>query len=467
MTDPGLPPKPVRSLNLLESLVLEEEEKDKNKGVTNVTIPTSGIESSTNSDSQDYNEQLDRENSASSFKEFKMKDIDTSKGVRSNLNAGFKGKKISKRRSRSHSSERGKKKGKLIRPFSADYKQEQRNKIMSKGNRPKTSKGTKRSPGYIARKGRSSSRSSSADSYSDHFEEDKERKYNQRQALKDDFFDSDEDAHKGSKTNYIYGAKKDSVSETKDDSEKENKGIDLSEKQYRSESESSADENKPGPSGTTNGHVSRSTRRKDHAHKNVHKRKVTRQDTEGDNYEVVVEDYSSSFSSSSDDESHSKEKLVQITNGTKHRSKKLLRKKKVLKPNTLIVDPDKYLEAKVHQKYLELEDLMTCSFVDQRKNITRQQLYQMELLRDQYHTVSHGLPSSHVIIPRSLPGDVRSTGNRPQSGNRTKSQGRPWSAGRPSSGRGAQHVELSDEESCKLKWYIRYKLACACTVKPK
>ena len=456
MTDPGLPPRP-RSLNLLESLVLEEEEKDKNKGLPNVTIPTSGIESSANSDSQDANEQqLDRENSASTYKEFKMKDIDTTLGVKSNPHAGFKGKKFSKRRSRSNSSERGKKKGKLVRPFSADYKQEQRNKIMSKSNRPKTSKGPHMrkytsSPRGKTRKERSKSpRSSSSDSYSDHFDDENDKKFDERRIkANDDFFDSDsgDNAQKDSKTDYIYRPK---------DNLDENKNV--KKEKARLVSENSDGENKPGTSTSANGHISRSTERKQHTPKTIYKKKdgqqVTRSDSEGEDYErmVVVEDYSSSFTSSSEDESKSKdENTDKITNGTKHKhkSKKLIRRKKVLKPNTLIIDPDKYLEAKVHQKYLELEDLMTCSFVDQRKNVTRQQVYQMELLRDQYNTVSHGLPSSHVIIPRSLPGDVRYTGNRPRSGDRPWSGRRPRSDGRPSSGKWMQQLD-SDEESCKF-----------------
>lgn len=419
MTDPGLPPKP-RSLNLLESLVQEEEEKDKNKGLPKVTIPTSGLESSPTSDSQDnYEPQLNRENS--SYKEFKMKDIAHTKGVKGNPNAGFKGKKFSKRRSRSTSSERGKKKGKLVRPFSADYKQEQRDRIISKNTRPKTSKGPRKpykrtsSPKDNAKHERSRSpRSSSSDSYSDSFEEDKKDDKNKK--VKDDFFDSDS----SSKSDYSHDSRnKENVDENKNNKKPVER--------QRSESESSGDRNKPSTSKQANGHVSRKSERKQAKAKTIYKKKDgqqrVRSDSESSDYQrmVVVEDYSSF--SSSEDESAVKEDKPKITNGTKAKpkNKKLLNRKKVLKTNTLVIDPDKYLEAKVHQKYIELEDLMTCSFVDQRQNVTRQQVYQMELLRDQYHNVSHGLPSSHVIIPRSLPGDVRIKGNRPPSGRRPHS----------------------------------------------
>lgn len=444
MTDPGLPPKP-RTLNLLESLVQEEEEKDKGKGLPNVKIPTSGVESSPNSDSQDnFEPQLDRENSASTYKEFKMKEIEDTKGVKSNSNAGFKGKKLSKRRS--GSSERSKNKDKPIRPFSADYKQEQRNKILSQNHRPKTSKGPRTrkrtsSPRDNTGRGRSKSpRSTSSNSYSDDFEDNEHKKDNNYRKEKYDFFDTDsDDARKDSKSDSTHGTKN-----TEKESGSKNNNYN---ERHTSDSDSSDRDNKHGTGKKVNGHMSRKSRREEHIEKTVFKKKdgqqVTRSDSESSDAQrmVIVEDYSS-FSSSSDDESKAnvKKETSEVIK-EKPKNKKLLRRKKVLKTNTLLIDPDKYLEAKVHQKYVELEELMSCSFIDQRRNVTRQQLYQMELLRDQYHTVSHGLPSSHVIIPRSLPGDVRTKGSRPQSGRR------PLSASRLPEKR-AQYLD-SDQESCK------------------
>lgn len=456
MTDPGLPPRPRRSLNLLESLVQEEEAKDKNKDLTNVKIPTSGIESSHSSDSQDNEPELDKENSANTYKEFKMKDIVKTQGVKSRPNSGFKGKKFSKRRSRSSSSERGKKKGKLVRPFSADVKQEKRNKILSESNRPKSSKGPRGRKGSRGgdKRGRARSlSSSSANSYSDDFEEEKDRK-----VPRDDFFDSDSagEASKDKTYDYVYGKNKD-VKETKNkkyssDSESSNS--------KSSDSESSDGRKKAGTSKQVNGHVSRGTERmhgnarvvynSDFHDKENKPGTSTQDDTHvvntnhgnkkgtGSNGIVVVEDDSSALSSS-DDESKNRENTTKVVHESKSRPRKLLRRKKVLKTNTLVIDPDKYLQAKVHQKYVELEELMSCSFIDPRKDVTRQQLYQMELLRDQYHNVSHGLASSHVIIPRSLPGDVRTKGARPQSAT-THLSGTVHSSGKPT-----QYLDLDQD----------------------
>ena len=489
MTDPGLPPKPRRSLNLLESLVQEEEARDKNKGLPDVKIPTSGIESSPTSDSQDNEPELDLENSASTYKEFEMKDIVKTQGVKSNPNSGFKGKKFTKRRSRSRSSERGKKKGKLVRPFSADVKQEKRNKFLSQSNRPKTSKGPRTRKGSRDGDKRGNARSlssSSADSYSDDFQEDNTKEVKDDKHLKDDhnvkardnFFDSDsgDDASKDKKYDYVYGPKHE---ENKD--VKETNNDKYSSDSESSDSESSDGERKAGSSKQVNGHVSRETERKpgkarvvynsdhhdkenkpgnskqeqdskqEHLHvsqKTDHKQvktKLVRKKKDGEQVTgtgvVVVEDDSSALSSS-DDESKTKENITKVDYELKPRPRKLLRRKKVPKTNTLAIDPDKYLQAKVHQKYIELDELMSCSFIDPRRDVTRQQLYQMELLRDQYQNVSHGLPSSHVIIPRSLPGDVRSKGSRPQSATM------PRSGARPSSGKRTQYLDL-DQDSCK------------------
>ena len=461
MTDPGLPPRPRRSLNLLESLVQEEEAKDKNKELTNVKIPTSTIESSPTSDSQDNEPELDKENSANTYKEFKMKDIVKTQGVKSRPNSGFKGKKFSKRRSRSSSSERGKKKGKLVRPFSAHVKQEKRNKILSESNRPKTSKGPRGRKGSRNgdKRGRARSlSSSSANSYSDDFE-NLNGDHNVK-APKDDFFDSDSggEAKKGRTNDYVYGKQKKNDKYSSDSESSDSKS---------SDSESSGGRRKAGTSKQVNGHVSRETERKhgnarvvynSDLHDKENKPGTSKQDDphvvktnvgnkikigkKGADGIVVVEDDSSALSSS-DEESKT---TTKVNYEPKSRPRKLLRRKKVPK-TSLIIDPDKYLQAKVHQKYVELEELMSCSFIDPRKDVTRQQLYQMELLRDQYHTVSHGLPSSHVIIPRSLPGDVRTKGTRPQSATAY------LSGTVHSSGKRTQYLDL-DQDSCKKLIFV-------------
>lgn len=107
MNDPGLPPKP-RSLNLLESLVKEEEAKAQSRGTPDVVIPTESRESITPEFYDVDKQQLTKDFSASkTYTEFKMKDIDKiSKGQKSNPMAGFKGKKLKKQRSRSNSSDR-------------------------------------------------------------------------------------------------------------------------------------------------------------------------------------------------------------------------------------------------------------------------------------------------------------------------------------------------------------------------
>lgn len=467
MTDPGLPPKP-RSLNLLESLVKEEEAKaaEENRGAPNIDSPydTKASARRVNEFYDTDKQQLTRENSLSaSYSEFKMKDTEFgSKVKRGDPNVGFKGKKAKTQNSRSGSLERSKKNS---RPYSADYNRHARTSNSSYG-RPSTAKGRQRTSSPKAR-GRRSSYSS--DSYSSD-DDDKHKKYHsdsddtigsENESDFHDFFDSEKGSTKESKNKYEKQKqrrnhkdkkstkRKDSGSEERRDKKRRDSSSGSDRRGRRSgSSDSMSSLSDQGESSANkmklNGHAKRITRKKVKTvfiNGNGHQR--TQSDSDGER-KVVVEDYSSI--SSSDDEK-SEQRVEKPSSGKPPKpGKRLLSRKKHQSARVYQIDPDMYLEGKLHQKYTELEELLNCSFVDQRSHVTRHHLYQMELLRDQYQSASHGHMSSATIIPRSLPADIRNKSNRPMSATGPR---RPISATRrPTSAKRATGAHRgSDNES--------------------
>lgn len=395
MTDPGLPPRP-RSLNLLESLVKEEEARKQSRGVPDVVIPT-GVRNSASPELR-----LVKENSA--FTEYKMKDTGTSSKVkRGNPLAGFKGKKLKKLRS--NSSERNKPMSKNIaRPFSADYNQNKRNKLSVKDPKNEHAKTTKVRK-VTSNKGRRarSPQSYSSDTYSTDDEYIKKEKFRSDSS-------SSQDRREKPEWDNFFDAEKSATKKQKDSKES-------SSSSSSSDSSSSEDEDMK-TNKQLNGHISRP---KEKRVQNGNHR--TTSDLKDSDYQrtVVVDDYSSTLSSSEDESKRSDNKPnVSKPDKPIKKPKPLLSRKKRQGYKIFQVDPDLYLEGKLHQKYTELEELMACSFVDQKSHMTRHHLYQMELLRDQYHNASHGLPSAAPIIPRSLPEDVRNKSSRPTSGKRSQ-----------------------------------------------
>lgn len=467
MADPGLPPKGrPRSLHLLESLVQEEEAKVQNKGGTNVVIPTETRESTeSGSGSGDFydtdKQQIKKGGSAkASYGEFKMKDMENdSKVLRGNPNAGFRGKKIKKQGIRSDSKERTQTKSKkVVRPFSADYNQNKRNKLNSniRNGRPKTSKGRVQNNRTSSPKGQRSRSppSYSSETYSSDEEYIKKKKYrsNSDNSLdrkekkdSDSFFDSDEGLTQKNeqgnpprnrrRSHSSDSSRSSSRSSDSDRGRRSNQKSNGRNSRSRSSSSSSSSSDRSGShhrnsrsrssSGNSSGGGKNSHHRRVNGHENSNKKKATVKTVYADRHGnqgtkngggqrmVVVEDYSTM--SDSDDER--KGPAQEVTKPPMHpkKNKPLLSRKKREGYKIFQIDPDLYLESKLHQKYSELEELMTCSFVDQKSHMTRHHLYQMELLRDQYQNASHGLPSAATIIPRSLPGEIRNRSKRPGS----------------------------------------------------
>ena len=439
MSDPGLPPRPP-SLNLLASLVKEEESKE------DIPLPQQGSLSKSEEFYDADKQQITREASASSFKEFKMKSEDMPK---TNPNSGFRGKKIMKQRSSSTDDI-----GKGRRPFSADYNQQINGRLngIKQKKRPKTSKGTRGQKGRGSpaqgQRPRSPHAYSSDTSYSSDPEyltkaNRSENKLNsddfsEKKAEGDSFFDSDKESKKDKP---VYN--RNTEEEYSKEKRREYKHSTSTSDTYTSDEEEGKNDSKE-RSENIKGHYSQnySQNRKHRNSKTVYVNQNGEHRDSGNSNErmVVVEDCSSSFSSSSDEED-----LPKVTKGPPPKSKStpLLKRKKQKGLKVLQVSPDQYLETKLHQKYSELEELMNCSFVDQKSHVTRYHLYQMELLNNQYKSVSHGLQSAGVIIPRSLPGDVR------------QHTARPGSAKRPSSTKLYYHREGEIDASEYL-----YKLVC-------
>ncbi|KAH3886025.1 biorientation of chromosomes in cell division protein 1-like 1 [Dreissena polymorpha] len=424
MSDPGLPPKP-RSLNLLESVIHEEEAREQIHRAANIVLPTvHSVEPGSPEFYDKEKQQIRREKSSgSAFTELTMKDTPPSSKVRrADPNAGFKGKKIKKSKvSRVDSAENNAKdkNKKPNRPLSADYNKFRRMEKIDNG-RPSTAKERARSaknrPLSPEDQRPRSPRSYSSDTYSSDDEYLKKKKYRSdsdsslnrtENGDSDDFFDKpvDREVVKDSHRD------RSSSSSTSRSSNSNSNNSDYNKEQRKQ----------------TNGKG---------ASKHDNTKQNGRSDSESSDEKVPV-DYQSSLMSLSSSEVGSKQSSNKPPRPSSSKrplkkSKPLLSRKKRQNLKIFQIDPDLYLEGKLHQKYSELEELVNCSFVDQKSHVTRHHLYQMELLRDQYTAASHGLPSAATIIPRSLPEEIR-----------TRSMPRPSSAKRPPSRRYAG----SDQDS--------------------
>ncbi|XP_061182752.1 E3 ubiquitin-protein ligase RBBP6-like [Saccostrea echinata] len=96
---------------------------------------------------------------------------------------------------------------------------------------------------------------------------------------------------------------------------------------------------------------------------------------------------------------------------TGHRQGKLLKRRQMKKYRSFEIDPDAFIEERLTQKYRELEDIVKGKSL-KTNTITRQYIGQMEMLREQYHMVSHGLAPPGVILPRSLSQEMRNKGHQ-------------------------------------------------------
>lgn len=107
---------------------------------------------------------------------------------------------------------------------------------------------------------------------------------------------------------------------------------------------------------------------------------------------------------------------------TGHRQGKLLKRRQRKSKD---INPDDFIEERLKQKYRELEEIVKGKSV-KTNTITRQYIGQMEMLREQYHMVSHGLAPPGLILPRSMSQEFRTRGHLDHS---SKSQRRPMSGG--------------------------------------
>lgn len=93
--------------------------------------------------------------------------------------------------------------------------------------------------------------------------------------------------------------------------------------------------------------------------------------------------------------------------GRKGKSKKLLKRSQVRKSRSFDINPDIFIEERIKRKYKELHKLLATQFSGSSVQLTSQQFQQMQTLRSQYVSASHGLPPSGVLVPRSLPASMR------------------------------------------------------------
>lgn len=125
------------------------------------------------------------------------------------------------------------------------------------------------------------------------------------------------------------------------------------------------------------------------------------------------------------------------------------------------INPDALIEERLRQKYRELDEIMKGKTV-KTNTITRQYIGQMEMLREQYHMVSHGLAPPGVILPRSMSQELRVKGHLDQS---SRGRQRPLSGGSYNSKygcwEGGEHVGL--RLKCNI---IGYSHVCDNTIKP-
>ena len=93
--------------------------------------------------------------------------------------------------------------------------------------------------------------------------------------------------------------------------------------------------------------------------------------------------------------------------GRKGKRKKLLKRGEIRKYRSFDINPDVFIEERIKQKYKELHNLLSSQFSGSQAHMTAQQFHQMQNLRSQYVSASHGLPPSGVLVPRSLPASMR------------------------------------------------------------
>lgn len=108
----------------------------------------------------------------------------------------------------------------------------------------------------------------------------------------------------------------------------------------------------------------------------------------------------------------------------KGKRKKLLKRGEVRKYRSFDINPDVFIEERLKQKYKELNNLLASQFTGSQLQMTHQQFQQMQNLRTQYISASHGLPPSGVLIPRSLPHDMRVKRGAPQGLTKRRSKSR-------------------------------------------
>ncbi|XP_067655886.1 trichohyalin-like [Haliotis asinina] len=89
------------------------------------------------------------------------------------------------------------------------------------------------------------------------------------------------------------------------------------------------------------------------------------------------------------------------------RGRKLNKRAQMREFRTFGLEPLETAEERLEQKYMELQQLVSGQFMEQKVALTQNHIQQMELLRQQYAIASHGLPPTGVLVPRSMPAQFR------------------------------------------------------------
>ncbi|XP_046573730.1 apical junction molecule-like [Haliotis rubra] len=87
--------------------------------------------------------------------------------------------------------------------------------------------------------------------------------------------------------------------------------------------------------------------------------------------------------------------------------RKLNKRAQMREFRTIGLEPLESAEERLEQKYMELQQLVSGQFMEQKVALTHNHIQQMELLRQQYAIASHGLPPTGVLVPRSMPAQFR------------------------------------------------------------
>ncbi|KAL3841625.1 hypothetical protein ACJMK2_019739 [Sinanodonta woodiana] len=413
MADPGLPPKP-RSLNLLEKLIQEEDakvvggdvgskksEQDKlDRFFNSISNPHAG-------DKQDLKkhstEGLD---SDSDKKSKKMKDKhqgQKQKSGSSKKKNGSKGKSKANStnddRPRNHTDLLQNRKSKSERIQKSRSRSQSSSRSGSMSRSESRSRSSSSSSTYHQHKSRRRSGSDSSDLWVDaqkrdsesrdkHDRESSVSRKKKNESDSDSFFGDQERQSNSESSRSNDGGKKSGDDSSRSHSSSSYSSGNSGDRRRRKSTDSDSDQDR--------------SRRKHRSRSSSSEREKRHKFSKELN--IKLKEYKKQKGSSKD---RSSKQTKDAKDGQIHQSKRLLTRSKMRKLNSFELNPDIFLVERLQQKYAELDELTSSPFIDQKTLMTRHQFHQMQLLRDQYVYVSHGQAPKGVLVPRSLPEEVR------------------------------------------------------------